>query len=235
MSEQDNGATLVGQALAASPSSPVPGLARPGFDPSRGSDAVISDCGRYRYVLTRRWDSAAYALPIIMLNPSTADASIDDPTIRRCIGFAKREGFGGITVTNLFAFRATSPADMKAAADPYGPDGSKWLERALAFASEERLPVLAAWGTHGGFRERDQSLIISARGWDARLVCLGTTKGGYPKHPLYVAADQPFVPFAAQGTPTRSAETTGSVGKADGGPVRQDAPTPSPETPHDHR
>ena len=87
------------------------------------SDALISPCGQYRYWLMRSWDKYSPRLPIIMLNPSTADASTNDPTIRRCIAFAVREGFGSIVVTNLFAFRATSPDAMKAAVDPVGPSG----------------------------------------------------------------------------------------------------------------
>ena len=157
--------------------------------------ASISDCGRYRYSLTRKWELGAYSLPIIMLNPSTADADVDDPTIRRCMAFARREGFGGIRVMNLFAFRATSPADMKASDDPIGPNCSTHLEDILAIAAEAELPVLAAWGTHGSFRGRDEAVKISAKGWGTKLVCLGTTKDGHPKHPLYVAGDQPFVPF----------------------------------------
>ena len=84
------------------------------------STAVISQDGLYRYHLERRWSDAPF-LTFVMLNPSTADAEIDDPTIRRCVGFSKREGAGGIAVVNLYAFRATSPADLRQASAPYGP------------------------------------------------------------------------------------------------------------------
>ena len=154
--------------------------------------AAISDCGQYRYSLTRKWEPGAYSLPIIMLNPSTADADIDDPTIRRCMSFARREGFGGIRVVNLFAFRATSPDDMMAAADPFGPGGAEHLEDVLSIAAQAGLPVLAAWGTLGGYRQRDEAVKMSAKGWGTKLVCLGTTKDGHPRHPLYVRGDQPF-------------------------------------------
>jgi hypothetical protein len=85
------------------------------------SAAEISPCGSYRYWLTRQWGGGALLLPIIMLNPSTADVEQDDPPIRRCMSFAQREGFADISVFNLFADRATSPDDMKATADPIGP------------------------------------------------------------------------------------------------------------------
>jgi len=160
--------------------------------------ASISDCGRYRYGLERRWDRGAKMLPIIMLNPSTADADIDDPTIRRCMWFARRESFGGIAVANLFAFRATSPAEMMAADDPYGPEGSEAIEQLLSAAAYHDVPVLAAWGARGSYRGRDKMVIISAKGAGVRLVCLGTTKDGHPIHPLYRPSDQPFLAFAGE-------------------------------------
>lgn len=157
--------------------------------------AAISPCGQYRYWLTRRWDVGAHLLPTIMLNPSTADAEHDDPTIRRCMAFARRDGFGGIRFMNLFAVRATSPADMIAAADPIGPECSSHLEVMLERSAVHRIPVLAAWGANGGHRQRDEAVKLSAKGWGARLVCLGTTTAGHPRHPLYVKGDQPFVPL----------------------------------------
>lgn len=159
------------------------------------SAAEISPCGSYRYWLTRQWGGGALLLPIIMLNPSTADAEQDDPTIRRCMSFAQREGFAGISVFNLFAYSATSPEDMKAAADPIGPEGSKHIERLLNSAAITGVPVLAAWGAHGSYRGRDAAVKLSAKGWGVSLVCLGTTKDGHPRHPLYVRADQPFIAF----------------------------------------
>lgn len=96
--------------------------------------ASISPCGLYRYSLERWWDTSCYARYYIMLNPSTADAEVDDPTIRRCMGLAKRDRFGGIVVLNLFAFRATSPADMKAAADPVGPENDARISSTIGGA-----------------------------------------------------------------------------------------------------
>lgn len=156
-------------------------------------DALISPCGQYRYWLTRRWSLLQEPLLIVMLNPSTADAENDDPTIRRCMTFARREGFGGIRVMNLFAFRATSPEVMKAADAPIGTDNGRHLSGALARAADTNTPVLAAWGAHGSFRDRARMAAISAKGHGAKLVCLGVTKDGHPRHPLYVRADQPFI------------------------------------------
>lgn len=165
-------------------------------EPAVVKDALISPCGLYRYWLTRVWNPGARKLPIIMLNPSTADAAIDDPTIGRCMSFARREGFGGIRVVNLFSFRATSPDDMKAADDPIGPDGSAHIEDVLRVSVAAGIPVLCAWGAHGGYGNRDKAVLLSAEGWGADMVCLGTTKEGHPRHPLYVRGDQPFEPFA---------------------------------------
>src|SRR5688500_18287560 len=106
--------------------------------------ATLSACGRYRYHLERRW--ATHVLPIVMLNPSTADAEIDDPTIRRCMGFAKRDGYGGIAVCNLYALRSPSPDDLWRADDPYGPDNGEALRRLALYASVNTLPILCAWG-----------------------------------------------------------------------------------------
>ena len=150
--------------------------------------ARISSCGAYRYRLTRWW-GPGYMLPFVMLNPSTADADTDDPTIRRCMSFARRENAGGIVVVNQFAFRATSPDDLFKATDPYGPanDDSLW-EVALEAAGTD-MPIVCAWGSRGGRSNRHVAIL--QRG-NARLVCLGKTKDGYPRHPLYVRNDQPL-------------------------------------------
>lgn len=131
-----------------------------------------------------------------MLNPSTADANLDDPTIRRCVSFAQREGYGGIIVMNLFAFRATSPDDMKGANDPFGDECGYHLDTLFEYANEYRTPILAAWGAHGGYRQRDMAINATAKGWGTPLVCLGKTAAGHPRHPLYVKGDQPFEEFA---------------------------------------
>jgi hypothetical protein len=148
--------------------------------------ALISPCGRYRYWLKRSWDPGAWSLPIIMLNPSTADSEVDDPTIRRCMSFAKREKYGGIFVVNLFAYRATDPTELLRAADPIGPSNDHWLREAIGHASGD---VLCAWGAASG---EQGARVLRMCGATAK--CLGKTKEGHPRHPLYVKSDQPFVP-----------------------------------------
>jgi hypothetical protein len=113
-------------------------------------NAVISACDRYRYVLRRQVGPGARIATFIMLNPSTADATQDDPTIRRCIGFARQWGCGQLVVLNLFAFRATDPVDLKRAADPVGPDNESWFRRILPSDG----PVVCGWGVHGSHRNQ---------------------------------------------------------------------------------
>lgn len=156
--------------------------------------AVISACGTYRYLLQRAWANEGRALPFIMLNPSTADAELDDPTIRRCMGFARDNGFGGIAVVNLFAFRSTSPAGLKLADDPVGPENDRYLSSLFLTAREAGAPIIAAWGCHGTYRGRDKDVGSLARMLRTPLYTLGTTKQGHPRHPLYVSASQPFAP-----------------------------------------
>jgi hypothetical protein len=149
------------------------------------SHATFSPCSVYRYALFRDLGMQGPKLTAVMLNPSTADAKKDDPTIRRLTGFAKSWGMGSLLVLNLFAIRATDPRDMMAAADPVGPDNDEAIRHALQSAKDEDRAVLAAWGAHGSHRARDfhvmQKLVDGVR-WE----CLGTTHQGHPKHPLYV-------------------------------------------------
>jgi hypothetical protein len=152
--------------------------------------ATFSPCGRYRYELSRSWDAGASTLPIVMLNPSIADAEIDDPTIRRCMVFARREGFGGIRVANLFAFRAIRTAAMRAAADPVGPDNDAALTALFDSAVGSGTPVLAAWGALGAFRGREAYVRSLADLIGVQLLCLGVTRRGHPRHPLYVRGDR---------------------------------------------
>lgn len=154
---------------------------------AHGTNAILSPCGLYRYRLTRRWADGP-TCGFIMLNPSTADAEKDDPTIRRCIGFAKREGCGGLIVVNLFAFRATKPIALLDAEDPIGPDADHHLLDAI---QEVDGPLIAAWGNwNRGHRAADVAAMIGAH-----CACLGKTKDGHPRHPLYVRADAPLVPL----------------------------------------
>lgn len=159
------------------------------------SDAILSPCGGYRYLLTRRW-GAGRALAIVMLNPSTADASVDDPTIRRCMGFARREGFDGIEVANLYAFRATKPGKLALVDDPEGPDNLDHLRR-LAIQRRDGGVILCAWGaSEHADPGHVRGVTNQLQHYGAALVCLGKTKAGAPRHPLYVHADQALERFA---------------------------------------
>ncbi|EJN06444.1 DUF1643 domain-containing protein [Herbaspirillum sp. YR522] len=158
-------------------------------------NAIISACGSYRYSLSREANDAfATRGPalFIMLNPSTADAGLDDPTIRRCRSFAKAWDCDGLVVANLYALRATNPADLWRHPDPVGPENDLHL-RALA---DEHETVVCAWGIHAR-PERIEALRSIFNGRMHRLMCLGTTKSGAPRHPLYVANGTPLVPWEA--------------------------------------
>lgn len=125
----------------------------------------------------------------IGLNPSTADEVNDDPTVRRCIRFAQRWGYGALCMTNIFAYRATDPNVMKTQADPVG----KLNDRYLKSAAHQAGIVVAAWGTHGAHEDREEKVLGLLRG---KLSCLGTTKAGHPRHPLYLRADTVPQPWA---------------------------------------
>lgn len=152
--------------------------------------AILSDCRTYRYTLWRRWATtgAGYLL-VVGLNPSTADETTDDPTIRRCVDYAKRWGFDTLCMVNLFAYRATDPAVMKAAADPIGPDNDRHLWK----LSQHAGLILAAWGAHGGHWSRDAEVRQNLAHCD--LHALGFTKDGAPRHPLYMRADCQPIPY----------------------------------------
>lgn len=142
--------------------------------------AVISECGLYRYSLSRIWDANLPLLAVIMLNPSTADGKKDDHTITKLITFAELHGFGGFIVVNLFAFRATKPTDMKEAADPIGPMNDNHISMALLMCPV----VLCAWGSNakGHPREADIRQLLHLCG--VHTVSLRVNKDGTPAHPL---------------------------------------------------
>ncbi|WP_401001100.1 DUF1643 domain-containing protein [Agromyces sp. GXQ0307] len=137
--------------------------------------------GDYRYSLTRVWDEALPTITFVLLNPSTADAQKLDQTMRRCVSFAKRQGFGGMVIVNLYAFRSTSPKVMKAAADPVGPEN----DRVLAAVTGT---VVAGWGNHA-----DPARVAQVVALLPPLYALGINKGGQPTHPLYVLDDAPLI------------------------------------------
>lgn len=143
--------------------------------------AMFSEDRVYRYALWRVWAAERGYVLFIGLNPSTADETKDDPTVRRCIGFAKQWGYGGLCMANLFAYRATKPADMRRANQPEGSENNETLKNLANTAGI----VVAAWGTNGPFRGRDKRIRAMITG----MYCLGVTKEGHPKHPLYVPYD----------------------------------------------
>src|SRR6185312_13493321 len=160
-----------------------------GLDVGVESAAEISPCGRYRYWLRRRW-SGGPLLGWVMLNPSTADDVEDDATIRRCIGFAHREKFGGIVVRNLFALRATDPRELLVADDPVGPRNTYHLSKCVG----EPVTV-AAWGVDRALKLAAPSLRTVRYAAGESLMCLGVTKDGSPKHPLHLRGDTPLEPW----------------------------------------
>lgn len=154
-------------------------------------DALLSTCGRYRYNLLRTWGTGPKAV-FVMLNPSTADADVDDPTIRRCVGFAKTWGCGSLMVVNLFAYRATRPADMLAADDPVGPANNLWLGIAAGRVLATGGVLVAAWGARAPRARVEQ---VRAFLDPVGPQHLGLTVGGHPRHPLYLRADTRLTPW----------------------------------------
>lgn len=153
--------------------------------------AIISACGTYRYQLNREphdmYSTAGKAL-FIMLNPSTADASLDDPTIRRCRSFAKTWDCSGIVVANLYALRATDPSALWSHSDPVGPDNDMYLQG----LAQQHETIVCAWGANAR-QDRVDAVKRIFSGRLHRLMCLGVTKAGAPRHPLYVRGDQPLI------------------------------------------
>ena len=161
-------------------------------------DAWFSPCGTYRYRLERRVGPGEGVLVVIGLNPSTAGHEQDDPTIRRCIGFARREGLGTLRMLNLFAFRATDPAGLRRFdGDRFGPENHWGLT--CGQAGPGRKLLLAAWGADGDAFPEHVAYVRSLL--YRPLYCLGTTKSGQPRHPLFVRGDAPIVPWPGDGGP----------------------------------
>lgn len=156
-------------------------------------DALLSKCEKYRYWLTHTWDDSKPVICWCMLNPSTATAEVDDPTIRKCMSFSQAWGAGGIVVVNLFAFRATDPADLIRAQHPVaelnGPGGfcenpnDYWIVR-----KSDTHRLIAAWGRKGAFMGRG-SAVMELLGKSRVVECLGVNADGTPLHPLYVRGD----------------------------------------------
>lgn len=149
--------------------------------------AEISACGRYRYFLERVWAAGSDRMLVVGLNPSTADATLDDATIRRCVGFAKAMGFSGLHMANLFALRSTDPKALQARTHPVGPDNDAWLAKLHGQATV----VVAAWGNWGKLYDRGSVVRQQYPG----LQCFGVTALGEPKHPLYLPATTKLCPL----------------------------------------
>ena len=149
------------------------------------SEAVYSDCESYRYLLTRVWGAGQKAL-FIMLNPSTATEMQNDPTVERCERRSRALGFGAFRVTNIFAFRATDPKVMRAAADPVGPESDTAILNSLAWADQ----IICAWGNHGLHLDRGAKVQTLLQATGRPLLHLGLTGQNQPKHPLYISYDQ---------------------------------------------
>lgn len=154
--------------------------------------AVVSRCGRYRYRLWRTLGPGP-TIAWVGLNPSTANATVDDPTLRRILAFSRGWGFGRVELLNLFAWRATDPRALATAVDPVGPETDAHLSQTLGQART----VVACWGTRGTLNGRNQAIYAMLPS-DAQ--CLGHTRDGHPRHPLYVAASTPLSPLRRPNT-----------------------------------
>lgn len=153
-------------------------------------DAVIE--GNYRYLLKRKWDVKKPQITFVMLNPSIADAYQDDPTLRKCISFAKSWDYGFLEVVNLFAYRATNPRELNQVVDPVGLKNNYYIE----LATKSAALIIVAWGTKGSMKNQDKEVLnlISAK---QPLYCLGLTKYGHPRHPLYVKRSTEAIIFSS--------------------------------------
>ncbi len=149
-----------------------------------GGTAVFDETKAYRYRLSRTFSGGKRGIcAFIMLNPSTATADVSDPTVRRCEGYAMRWGFSTLWVVNIFALRSTDPKQLYKHADPVGPENNQFI---LEHVGNSEL-VIAAWGTHGALNARGACVMKLLT--PHTIHCLGTTREGYPKHPLYLRQD----------------------------------------------
>lgn len=147
--------------------------------------AVFSEDEKYRYALGRVWNEGGKGRCVFcMLNPSTADAMIEDPTVRRCMLFARRWGFRELHVINIFALRSTDPDRLREPGDPIGPENDEYIRR----IGYEADLIVAAWGVHGSIMGRGRDVQTRLLG-QRELHCLGVTGDGNPRHPLYIRGD----------------------------------------------
>lgn len=139
--------------------------------------AIMSDCKTYRYELRRIWDSSRALVLFICLNPSTADHELEDRTSIVCVNYAKRWGYGGLIIVNLFAYRSTDISKLYLVNDPIGPENDLHIMRLCDEAAE----IICAWGSDGGYRDRDAKVMSYLKS----PKCLVKLKNGRPGHPLY--------------------------------------------------
>lgn len=154
------------------------------IDLSQHSYALISEDGAYRYWLHRTWFTGKGWTVFLMLNPSTADQFQNDPTVRRCVGFAQLWGSRGVAIVNVFAARSTDAGVLHSLPDPVGPENELFIRVACRLSSR----VVCAWGAHEFAHKRRQRIVQIIREMNAMPVCLGLTRSGNPQHPLYVPA-----------------------------------------------
>lgn len=147
--------------------------------------ASFSDDGLYRYDLARRWDDGPLVL-WVMLNPSTADDSLEDPTLTRCINYSRAWGNGGCALVNLYAFRSPDPKALTSIVDPVGPENERYLRSWLSKPPDEVRTVVTGWGAKIPPHRPHPPVILIADEYMRTLFCLGRTKGGRPRHPLYL-------------------------------------------------
>lgn len=157
-------------------------------------EAVFDETRRYRYRLSREWLFGAGVCVFIMLNPSTADETVLDPTVRRCVNFAKRWGFRRLEVLNLFAWRSTDPRVLTKLDDPVGPENMRWI---LDVATRPTTAqVVCAWGKHGSVKKQGRVVTEELTRLGVKLWCFGTNGDGTPVHPLYQPNDVQLQRFA---------------------------------------
>eukprot|EP00762_Andalucia_godoyi_P003659 ANDGO_00630.mRNA.1 hypothetical protein len=175
----------------------------------RVSKAVFDDSKKYRYVLYRIWDDSKPQAVFIMLNPSTADETQDDPTIRRSIDLARTWGCGAMIAVNIFALRSTNPKGLRTVTDPVGPQNDTYI----ASHCVEAHRILVAWGNHGVFLERGRQVeeMLKRIGCLQKVFCFGYTMVGTPKHPLYLRKDAPIYAFTTQEIREMQTETTDAI------------------------
>ncbi len=161
----------------------------PDFSGRRG--AVFSEDRRYRYGLWRNWRPTGKRILFIGLNPSTADEKRNDPTIRRCLGFARDWGYSGAMVGNLFAYRATRPEDLRKASHPVGPENTDWILKMDGLADQ----TIVCWGNQGGLMDQDQVIMALLN----QPYCMKINASGAPTHPLYLKKSLRPAPYPATG------------------------------------